>query len=212
MRPANLAQQTPPPGQAARETRANRRPRTGQPPPPRPSPDPQVSPGLGGGVEGGGSRGGGERGARACKWAASRPQQHSSGRRAGERACVCLCFAPTRSRASRGGAAQVTGVLSSSPHLQGPGLSPPPRTPLPNEWPETKAGAGNSRLFLSTRRPAGRAWGVWAPTGQGHFQQERKGRPRRSDHLKDLRCLFLGTWGPPPPSRSETGGRKQVGT
>lgn len=168
MRPANLAQQTPPPGQAAPETRANRRPRAGQPPPPPPSPERQVSPGLGGGAEGGGAPRG--RGGRACE--SGRPPDPNSTAVVGGRACVCLRLAPARSSASRGGAAEVSRVLGSSP-VPRPCEPPPPLAAHPSQTSGPLGLAQATPVFSSPPADQQGERGVWVQTCQGDFQRER---------------------------------------
>lgn len=57
----------------------------------------------------------------------------------------------------------------------------PPHTPLPGERPP-RAGAGNSCLFLSTRGPAGRAWGLGADL-PGSLPTRERGPTRRTKKI-----------------------------
>lgn len=157
MRPANLAQQTPPPGQAAGETRANRRARTGQPPPPAAA---ARAAGLSWARCWAGKKGEGR--AAPLKRAAARagaaePRSQPEPQPDPGRACVCLCFAPARSSASRGAAAKVCGVFSSSP-LPCPASSTTPLLP-PTQASGQNPGTARAAPFFPLR-PWGRRTNV----------------------------------------------------
>lgn len=170
VRPANLAQQTPPPGQAAGETRANRRARTGQPPPPAAARSAGLSWArwLGGDEGGGAGEGGGARAAPLKRAAAGAGAAQPRSEPETGRACVCLCFARARSSASRGVAAKVCSAFGSS-------TGPWPcrlRAPL---LPHSQRRGPNWQLLspLFARGPGGRTW-VRVQTGPCHFQKKEK--------------------------------------
>lgn len=198
MRPANLAQQTPPPGRAAPETRANRRPLAGQPPPPRPSPEPQVPPGLGGGAEGEGRPGG---------WVAAParvgglPTPAARRRSEGARACVCLCLALARSSAAHGGAAQVSRVPGSSP-APGP-CDAPPAHPSQTSGPLGLAQA--TPVFASPPADQQGERGVWVQTCQCHFQREKRGPTPQDPLVRKSEVYFLGDVEPSAPFQVRNG-------
>lgn len=126
----------------------------------------------------------------------------------GVRACVCLCLALARSSASRGGAAesqQSPGLFSLSPALRFP--PPPPAHPSQKNGPSRGLAQGNSRLFLFTRGPAGRAWGL----GAGSLPTRERGPTPQDSPLRGSEGYFLGDVGPSAPFQVRNGREEASG-
>lgn len=220
VRPANLALQTPPPGQArwgdASESTASR----GAAPSPAAA---ARSAGLScarwlGGEEGGGA-------AAPLKWAAARTGAAKPWSEGG-RAFVYVSLQPAQVPPAT---PPPKSVASSAllPFLGPAASTTPPCTLLPAQWLEPGNGTGSFLLPLFAREPGGRT-GTWGQTGPCHFQKKKdekgasslagvrkRSSPAGMTTLGVVWFIFWRALRPPSPSQSRTGGGrwwKQVRT